>query len=148
MAVNVSVETNIGRPREEVAAFVMDPANDRRWIGALTSVRVLDGGALGVGTQVERIARFLGKNIVYVNEVVELTPGERLAMRSVKAPFQMQVSYDFADTAGGTKVTVRAGGDAGGYYRLAGPFLPFMVKSGIKRDLKQLKQALEQVGAS
>jgi len=143
LAVNVSVETTIASDRQTVAAFVIDPHNDLRWIGALTSVRIIDESPMQVGTKVERIAKFLGKRIEYVNEITELRPGVRLAMRSVKAPFEMQVSYDFADAPGGTRVTVRAGGDASGYYKLAGPLLPLMVRAGIKRDLKQLKKVME-----
>ena len=122
----------------------MDPANDLRWIGALSEVRLLAKGPVTVGSRVQRIAHFLGKRIEYVNEVDELIPGERLAMHSVKAPFAMRVSYDFQDAPGGTRVTVEAGGETAGYYRLAGPLLPFFVRAGISRDLRNLKMALEE----
>ena len=79
MSTEVQVETTIRRPRDEVARYAMDPANDRSWIGALTDVEVLTDGPFGAGTQVRRVAQFLGKRIEYVNEVVEHAPPERLA---------------------------------------------------------------------
>jgi hypothetical protein len=140
---DVVVEERIARQREEVAGFAMDPANDRRWIGALKEVRVLTDGPVSVGTQVERVAGFLGRKIVYVNEITDLEPGRRLAMQSVKAPFPMRVEYEFDDApAGGTLARIRAGGNPGRYYGFAGPLLAMMVRRGIRRDLRTLRKVL------
>jgi uncharacterized protein YndB with AHSA1/START domain len=147
MSVDVTVETRIARPRPDVAAFAMDPANDARWIGALTSVRKLTDGPVGPGTQVERVASFLGRRIEYVNEVTELEPGRRLAMRSVRAPFPMTVTYEFDDAPEGTLARIRAGGETGRFYALAGPLLSTMVKRGIRRDLSNLRSLLEAPSA-
>ena len=145
MSVDVTVEQPIARPREEVAAFAMDPANDRRWIGALSEVRTLTEGSVGPGTRVERVAGFLGRRIDYVNEITELEPGRRLAMRSVKAPFPLRVTYEFEDAPGGTTLArIRTGGEPGRYYALAGPLLGTMVRLGVRRDLRKLKALLER----
>ena len=144
MSVDVTVEQPIAKDREAVAAFAMDPRNDRRWIGALKEVRTLTDGPVGPGTRVQRVAGFLGRRIEYVNEITELEPGRRLAMRSVKAPFPLQVTYEFDDApGGGTLARIRTSGDAGGYYRFAGPLLATMVRRGVARDLKTLKRLLE-----
>jgi hypothetical protein len=141
--VQVSVETVIARPRADVAAYAMDPANDRSWIGALTGVTVLSPGPMGVGTRVERVAQFLGRRMEYVNEVVEYEPPALLAMRSVKAPFPMTVRYEFEDAGAGTRVRIRTEGDASGFYRLAGPLLSAAVRRSIASDLGRLKTRLE-----
>jgi hypothetical protein len=96
-----------------------------------------------VGTQVERVASFLGRRIEYVNEIVALEPGRRLAMRSVKAPFPMEVTYELEDAGDGTLMRIRAAGDAGGFYRIAGPLLGKAVRRGIARDLAELKRVME-----
>jgi hypothetical protein len=143
MSVDVTVEKDIGRDRGAVAAFAMDPANDTRWITALRSARTLDGGPVGVGTRVERVASFLGRRMEYVNEIVELEAGSRLVMRSVKAPFPMRVVYELEDVPGGTRMRIRAAGDAGGFYRIAGPLLGAAVRRGIEKDLAELKRLME-----
>ena len=145
MSTDVTVETTVARPRPDVAAWASDPANDMRWIGALESVRVLGaaGEKIAVGDRVERVARFLGRRIRYVNEVVEHEPDRRLAMRSVEGPFPMTVVYEWEDAGAGTRMRIRAGGDASGVFRVAGPLLAFMVRRGVARDLRRLRRALE-----
>jgi hypothetical protein len=142
--VDVTVEETIRRAREDVAAYAMDWRNDREWIGALTDVRLVTPEPFGVGSQVARIAGFLGKRIEYVNEVVELEPGRRLVMRSVVAPFPMTVAYEFEDAEDATRMRIQTTGDASGFYRLGGPLLAAAVRRGVARDLRTIKRILEQ----
>ena len=141
---DVTVEIEVARPRADVARYATDWRNDTEWIGALTEARLVTAPPFGVGSQVARTARFLGRRIEYVNEVVEYEPERRLVMRSVKAPFPMTVVYEFEDADGGSLMRIRAGGDASGFYRIAGPMLSRAVKKGIAGDLARLKRILER----
>jgi uncharacterized membrane protein len=143
VGVDISSEVVIHRPRTDVAAFATDPANDPVWIGGVRSSRALRSGPIAVGSQVERTASFLGRRIDYVNEVVELEPGARLHMRSIRGPFPMEITYSFADASEGTRVAIRVRGDAGRFYRLASPVLGAAVKRSVSGDLKRLKALLE-----
>ncbi len=40
MAINVTAEVRIGRSRDEVAAYVVNPENDAVWIGGVRSARM------------------------------------------------------------------------------------------------------------
>jgi uncharacterized membrane protein len=143
MATDVTVEERIDRPRPAVAAYATDWRNDPSWITALTDVRLVTEPPFGTGSRVERVAKFLGRRIEYVNEVVAWDADERLAMRSVKAPFPMTVTYEFEDAGPGTLMRIHAKGDAGGFYRFAGPLLSLAVRRGIAKDLARLKELLE-----
>ncbi len=143
MPVDVTATASIDRPREEVAAYLRDPANDTHWIGGLRSARLLTPEPVAVGSQVERVAGFLGRRVEYVNEITELT-ADRLAMRSVRSPFPMRVTYGHRQADdGATEVSVRVEGDAGRFYTLAAPLLGLAVRRSITRDLRNLKRALE-----
>jgi uncharacterized membrane protein len=143
MAVDVVATDTIDRPCDEVAAYLRDPANDTRWIGGIRSARLLTPGPVAIGSQVERVATFLGRRVEYVNEITELT-ADRLTMRSVRAPFPMRVTYRHRDAGGvATEVSIRVEGDAGRFYALAGPLLGSAVRRSITRDLRNLKQVLE-----
>ncbi len=143
MAVDVSVTGIIERPREVVAAYLRDPANDTEWISGIRSARLLTPGPVGVGSQVERLAVFLGRRVEYVLEVTDLTD-EALAMRSVRSPFPMRVHYGYGDASDrATRVSLRVQGDAGRFYALAGPLVGAAVRRSIARDLRTLKRVLE-----
>jgi uncharacterized membrane protein len=145
MSIDVSVETAIRRPREEVARYIFDPANDPVWIGGISEARVVTDGPIGAGSRVARVASFLGKRIEYVNEIDDLEPGRRLAMHSVVSPFPMRVAYEVDDADGGVSVArVRVEGSATWFYSLAGPLLARKVRSSVEGDLRRLKQILEQ----
>ena len=143
MPVDVTATGVIGRPREEVAAYLRDPANDTSWIGGVRSARLLTPAPVALGSQVERVAGFLGRRVHYVNEITELT-GDRLVMRSVRAPFPMRVTYGHRQAgARATEVSVRVQGNAGRFYALAAPLLGLAVRRSIARDLRNLRRALE-----
>ena len=143
MPVDVTATATIDRPREEVAAYLRDPANDTGWIGGLRSARLLTPAPVAVGSRVERVAGFLGRRVHYVNEITELT-GDRLVMRSVQSPFPMRVTYGHRPaTDDATEVSVRVEGNAGRFYALAAPLLGLAVRRSITRDLRNLKRVLE-----
>jgi uncharacterized protein YndB with AHSA1/START domain len=145
VSLDVRAEVVIARPRDEVAAYMTDPANDPAWIGGVRVARQEGEAPLRVGSRVDREAGFLGRTIRYVNEVVELGP-DRLDMRSVQAPFPMRVTYGFTagPEAGTTTVSNRVRGDPGGFFRLLGPLLGPLVRRSVQRDLERLREILER----
>jgi uncharacterized membrane protein len=142
VATDIRAVIDVARPREQVAAYLRDPGNDPSWIGGLRSARLVTDPPVGVGSRVERVASFLGRRIEYVNEITELT-GTRLAMRSVRSPFPMRVTYGFEDAGQATEVSVRVEGDARRAYRLADPIMAALVRRSVRRDLRTLKRVLE-----
>ncbi len=137
---DVAVEIEVARPRADVARYATDWRNDTEWIGALAEARLVTEPPFGVGSQVARTARFLGRRIEYVNEVVEYEPERRLVMRSVKAPFPMTVVYEFEDAEDGTLARIRVDGEPGRLYAVAGPLMDAAVRRNLRRDLERLEQ--------
>jgi uncharacterized membrane protein len=142
MSIDVVAEVNVRRPREQVAAYMSDPANDPEWIGGLREARVLGDGPFGEGSRVARVASFMGRRVEYVNEVTTLEPGRILEMRSVKAPFPMHITYTFEDRDGDTAVRNRVRG-GGGLFSLGSPLFAPMVRRNVRKDLERLRDRLE-----
>jgi uncharacterized membrane protein len=145
VAVEVSSEIVIERPRAEVAAFAANPDNATAWYAAIENVKWRTPRPLAVGSRICFVARFLGKQIDYVYEVVELEPGERFVMQTDEGPFPMETTYAWEDEAGGgTRMVLRNRGNPHGVSRLAQLFL---VKRAMRRantkDLRRLKDVLE-----
>lgn len=144
MPIDIVAETVIDRPRDAVARFAMDPANETRWIGGIRSSRQLTDGPIGAGAEVERVAAFLGRRIEYVLRVVEHEPTRLIVMASSRGPFPMRVTYAFADAdGGGTRVHNRVQGETAGFYRLAAPLMAGQVRRSLARDLATLKRLME-----
>ena len=143
MPIDVTAESHIARPREEVALFAMEAENDTRWIGGVSSARRLTDGPTAVGTRVERVAHFMGRRVEYVMEIAELVPDERIVMRSIKSPFPMRVTYSFHDDDGATVARVRVEGGPEGFYKIAGGLMAPAVRRNIQADVKRLKKILE-----
>jgi uncharacterized membrane protein len=148
MTINLTIEVSIDRPIEKVAGFVMDPRNDPVWLSGITSSRALTELPLRVGTKVERKAKFLGRTIEYVTEVVDYDPPRVLAMRTIKSPFPMRVRYEFEDKQGATLVRNMVEGEPAGFYGVGGPLLARSVKRSITKDLNSLKRHLEEEKSS
>lgn len=142
MGIDIEVEVTVGRRRGEVAAFMFDPRNDALWTTGIVACRPLTDGPLRAGSRVERTAKFLGRTFAYTYDVVDAEP-ERFVEMRVEKPFPMQIRYELEDAPGGTVARIRARGEAGGFFRVAGPLLAPMVKRNIGKDLALLKQQLE-----
>jgi uncharacterized protein YndB with AHSA1/START domain len=143
MAVDVTVETVIGRPVTEVASYAGDPGNAPEWYVNIKSVAWRTEPPLRVGSRLDFVARFLGRRIAYTYEVVELEPGERLVMRTPQGPFPMQTSYTWEPAGAGTRMTLRNTGEPSGFARMAAPALERAMRRATTKDLARLRGILE-----
>jgi uncharacterized protein YndB with AHSA1/START domain len=144
MAVDVTNETVIARPRSEVAAFASAPDNAPVWYANIKSVAWESEPSLGIGTRVAFVAEFLGKRLAYTYEVVELVPGERLVMRTAQGPFPMETTYTWESIdEGSTRMTLRNRGTPAGFSRLAAPMMAASMRKANRKDLARLKSLLE-----
>lgn len=143
MSIDVTVETAIGRSRAEVAAYVVDPANEPAWIKGIVTSTPLAEGPIGVGSRVRRLARFMGRQVDYTPEVIEFEPDTRLVMKTDK-PFPMTIRYHFLDSESGTIFRQRLLGGPGGVMGLLSPLMAAMVRRSIKGDMERLRGLLER----
>jgi len=143
MAVNVTVETRIGRPVADVAAFAGDPGNAPSWYVNIESVRWQTPPPVQIGSRMDFVASFLGRRIEYTYEVVDLVPGERLVMRTAQGPFPMQTTYTWQPADGGTRMTLRNTGSPSGFARVTAPVMELSMRRAMTKDLSALKRRLE-----
>lgn len=144
MPVDVTTETVIARPVAQVAEYAANPDNVPRWYANITSVEWRTPPPLRVGSRIAFVAHFLGRRLAYTYEVVELTPGRRLVMRTDEGPFPMETTYAFeAVSPNETRMTLRNRGTPVGFSKLVAPFMATAVRRANQKDLRRLKERLE-----
>ncbi|MFF2316363.1 SRPBCC family protein [Arthrobacter sp. NPDC058097] len=141
--VNVQTEILIRRRRDEVAEYAANPDNAPQWYDNIHSSQRLTTGPIDVGSKVAFTARFLGRDLNYTYEFVEYVPGEKLVMRTAQGPFPMQTTYTWAEVNGGTRMTLGNTGKPSGFSKVAGLFMPPMIRRATRKDLQKLKSILE-----
>lgn len=147
MSVDVLTETVIDRPPAEVAAFAGDPTNAPRWYVNIRSVEWKTPPP-AVGSRMAFVARFLGRTLAYMYEVIQLVPGERMVMGTAEGPFPMETTYTWTPTeTGGTRMTLRNRGTPSGFSKLFAPFMARAMRRANTKDLAVLKQLLESGAA-
>jgi uncharacterized membrane protein len=145
MAVDVTTDIEIGRPRTEVAAYAADPANAPSWYTNIKSVDWKTPPPVAAGSQVAFEAQFLGRRLAYTYEVREYIVGERLVMSTAEGPFPMETTYTWADAAdGSTRMTLRNRGEPSGFSKVAAPVMASAIRRANRKDLERLKELLER----
>jgi len=147
MGVDVVTETEIRRPRAEVAAYAADPDTATAWYQNIKAVEWQTPRPLTVGSRIAFVAQFLGRRIAYTYEITELVPGERLVMATSEGPFAMETTYTWQDTAeGATGMTLRNRGEPSGFARVTAPMMARAMRKANQKDLARLKAILEAAG--
>jgi hypothetical protein len=142
----VDVQTNIviHRPVAAVAAYAMDPARAPEWYVNIKSAIWRTQPLVQPGSQIIFIAHFLGKKLEYTYEITEMVADKTLVMKTAQGPFPMETTYQFEpidDTT--TRMTLRNRGKPTGFAKLLSPFIVRMMRNANKKDLKKLRDILE-----
>jgi uncharacterized membrane protein len=144
VAVDVTTEIEIDRPRSEVDQYASDPDTAPEWYANIKSVEWKTARPLSVGSQFAFVAQFLGKRLAYTYEVRERVPGEKLVMSTAEGPFPMETTYSLRDSpSGGTLMTLRNRGNPSGFRGIAAPMMAAAMRRANRKDLDRLKSVLE-----
>jgi hypothetical protein len=144
MAVDVLTDIVIARQCGDVAAYAADPSNAPAWYANIESVRLHAPAPIQVGSQMDFVARFLGRRLAYTYEIVELVPGERLVMRTAQGPFPMETTYTWHPVdATRTRMALRNRGEPAGFGKIAAPAMAAAMRRANRKDLANLKRILE-----
>ena len=144
MNVDIVTEIVIQRPTTVVAAYAADPTNAPDWYDNIYSIDWKTSPPLQVGSQVEFVARFLGRTLRYTYEFAGFIPGERVVMRTQQGPFPMETTYEWEPASDeATRMTLRNRGEPAGFSALMAPLMKPAMRRANRKDLAKLKMILE-----
>ncbi len=145
MGIDVTVQTEVSTEPAAVFVYLADPINDAKWIGGIETSEILTGGSIGLGTQVQRTAGFMGRSMDYVTEITAFEPTTLIEMETVSGPFEMIITYEVEACELGARIILRNRGGPSGIMSLLSPLMARMVRKNTAQDLIRLKNNLESL---
>lgn len=134
----------VGRPRQEVAAYLCDLANDPRWRREWVGAESASDGPVAVGTTTALFGQVLGRRITAVYEVARHEPHRLTEWRTVDGPLPLTFRRSFETVEGGTRVTFRYDATPNVLLRLVEPLVVSMGRRQLHGDLPRLRALLER----
>ncbi|KRF04491.1 ATPase [Paenibacillus sp. Soil766] len=142
--VDVFTEITINCPREQVSEYAANPDKAPEWYVNINSAEWHTAKPLQVGSKIAFKANFLGRQLAYVYEVAEYSPGHKLVMRTAHGPFPMETTYTWDSVnSRTTRMTLRNKGNPTGFSTLFSPFMSLMMKRANQKDLNKVKLIME-----
>lgn len=133
----------INRPQQEVFDFVSDPANGHKWQSQFLSIEWASEEPHGVGSTQRSVARFLGRDIETTAQITLWDPPDKFAFKSLSGPIPVEGATKLEPEGNGTKVTLVAQVEAGGFFKLAEGLVKKRLESQFVTNLEALKLLLE-----
>lgn len=142
--VDVTSKITITCPQGRVFEYAVNPDNAPKWYVNIKSVEWRTPKPLTLGSKIAFKAQFLGRQLSYIYEIVELIPGQKLVMRTAGGSFAMETTYIWETVDEGvTQMTLRNRGNPTGFSKLFAPFMSLAMKKANRKDLEMLKEILE-----
>jgi len=126
---DLSASVHIRRPSDEVFAYLAEPSNNPVWQKGMKRCEWITDGPTAVGSQYRQEASFLGRSVVSVFEVVELTPDESITFDTIESTFPIKVRRAVEGLGDGTcRVSAQIAG---------GPRVPRFTEGVVHRIAQQ-----------
>ncbi|MFD1040129.1 SRPBCC family protein [Virgibacillus byunsanensis] len=142
--VDVKTENTIKCPITQVSEYASNPDNAPEWYVNIHSAEWKTPKPIKIGSQIAFKAKFLGRELTYVYEIVELILGSKLVMKTANGPFSMETIYTWHPVEGNqTKMVLRNKGNPTGFSKFFTSFMATMMRRANRKDLKKIKEILE-----
>ncbi len=134
----------INRPIEEVFAYIANPENASQWQGAVVEAKQTSEGPVGVGTTGQSTSHFLGRRAESTWEVTEYELNRKASLKTTSGPVSYENFATLEAVDEGTKATLAAEYEVGGFFKLAEPILARMAQRQAETDYANLKDIMEE----
>jgi uncharacterized membrane protein len=145
--VGIEASVTVNRALSDVFRYVQNNENAMNWMSGLLDVRMTNNMS-GVGKTWVDIVQVLGRRVEVESRVTEFDPEKLIGFKSTSGPFPLEGRFEFEPAGAGTKVTYSLRGEPGGFFKLAEPLVKRSVQRQWETNLANLKDMLEQNGAS
>ena len=141
--ITIKTNININRSASEVFAYISNFENNPLWQSGMKEAKFTTTGTVRIGSTYAQVASFLGRRIESKFEVIAYEPNRMVKATSTSGTFPITFTRIVEAKAGGCVVTAIIEGDASGIFKIAKPFLNWMVQKSVDGDYTNLKKILE-----
>jgi hypothetical protein len=134
---------HIGRPREEVFAFMMDFSTAPRWRNMVRRLEVVGGGPVHQGATLLMTMDVLGKTLQVESEVWLYEPPRRIGQRNTRSGVTGVFEYVLEPDDTGTTILFTCDIRPHGFMWLTLPWLLRSTRLRFCDQLSALKRAIE-----
>jgi len=133
----------IGRPIEDVFAFVSEPLNFPHWNSAVRDVRKTSAGDSAVGSTYAMERELPSGSAQNELEIFARAHPTDFGIRTTSGPTPFRYRYAFSTANAETVVQIDAVVELNGATALLGPLVARAVKHGVDDNFAELKRILE-----
>jgi len=141
--IKVEHSLTINKPAADVFAYLVDPANTVKYDDELLESKLLTPGPIAVGSVITDKRKFLGRELESELKVTAYEPNSRFALKVTKGPVPFEITYTLSAAEGGTQLNVKAEGEPGGFFKLAGGMVAKQLQASLEKTSAQIKKNLE-----
>jgi uncharacterized protein YndB with AHSA1/START domain len=142
----IAASIEIGRPPEDVFAYVTDPSHLHEWQGGVVRAERIGEGPVVVGTRAVVTRRIGRRELNMTVEIAELDPPRSFAVRSLDGPVrgENRGAIEPLDDGRRSRVTYELDLRGHGIGRLLVPLIAKrQARRGTPRNMEKLKERLE-----
>lgn len=141
-------EVRVGRPAEEVFAYVAEPLNFPQWNSAVQAVRKTSGGESEAGSTYVMERELPTGPAVNTLEIVARERPTEFAIRATSGPTPFHYRFRFAPQGGATAIHLDAEAELGGAADAFAPIVRRALRTGVDANLARVKAILESTSRS
>lgn len=144
---SVSVETDIGRPVEEIFAFIAEAENDPRWCPSVKEIERIAGERPGRGARYRMRHTPGGMTFEATVETTVYEPHERIEWLVTDSGHELHIVYELEPVDGNAATRLRQTShvQTRGWLRIPGFFLKGYIKKDMKKEMNKQFQNLKQL---
>jgi uncharacterized membrane protein len=133
----------INRSPDEVFGYVIDVATWPKWETGLLEAEQTSEGPVGQGTTFKGLNEMMGRKMEWTSEITEYEANKKVGHKILSGPMSVEQTLTFEPAQDGTRFTLVAEGETGGFFKMAEPLLNRTMKKQLEGNLATLKQILE-----
>jgi hypothetical protein len=125
---------------------VTDPEKIAQWQSDAVESKQTSEGPIGVGATMRDVRQLMGRRMESDVEVIAYEPNKTFNIKNTSGPVQFEIRHIFESVDGGTKVTLVAEAEPGGFFKLAEPMVARSTQKQFDSnfaDFADLKKLLE-----